>query len=452
MDELTTQRRDGAVRLTDGPTGGPAIGPTPEQAAEVLARGLGRRGFVRAAAGMGAAAAAVVGGSAAPALAAPRGAAGRPVPVLQPLRRPPARETYVPCDPATALWGRLPTRSTDPVARVTSGTVLTMDTVSHEGVLEDQGKDPLDYFTSFGVSPDAVLQDAIGVAARTPHDGPGPHVVTGPVHVRGARPGDVLKIDVLELTPRVPYGVISNRHGKGALPGEYPEAWRGDPSLAEWFNQGGNVSVFTAVQSRQGRLVGAMPGPVPARFPLRPFLGMMGVARDTTALVDSVPPTDAGGNIDVADVGVGATLYLPVRVPGALFFVGDPHMAQGDGEVALTAMEGSLRARLRLSVVRPGDGAPRITAEQPFAETPEHWIPIGLSDQDGPEGGGNGTDLDVAMRQAVRHALAFLTEELGMPGPVAYTYLSAATDFAVSQVVDRTTGVHALIRKADFGR
>jgi len=440
MSELEGRRRDER-------TAPPA---RPEEAAAVLARGLGRRGFVRAAAGMGAAAVTVAGG----ALSAPVAAAGRAfVPgVLQPLPTRPSRETYVPCDPAIALWGRLPTRRTDPVARVRSGEVVTIDTVSHEGVLEDQGKDPLAYFTSFGVSPDAVLSDAVGVAARTPHDGPGPHVVTGPVAVRGAQPGDVLKIDVLGLEPRVPYGVISNRHGKGALPGEYPEAWRGDPSLAQWFNEGGNVSVFTEVQARGGELVGAMPGPVPARFPLRPFLGMMGVARDTTALVDSVPPTDAGGNIDVADIGVGATLYLPVRVPGALFFTGDPHMAQGDGEVALTAMEGSLRARLRLSVVRPGEGAPLLAAEQPFAETPDHWVPIGLSDQDGPEGGGNATDLDVAMKQAVRHALAFLTQELGMPGPVAYTYLSAATDFAVSQVVDRTTGVHALIRKADFDR
>ncbi|MEJ5945974.1 acetamidase/formamidase family protein [Pseudokineococcus basanitobsidens] len=422
--------------------------PQPAEAADLLVRGLGRRGFVRAAAGVGAAAAGLAGG----ALGVPARAAGGAVvpPVLQPLPDRPSRDVYLPCRPEEALWGRLPTRSTAPVERVRSGQVVTVDTVSHEGVLEDQGKDPLAYFTSFGVDPDAVLTDAIGVAARTPHDGPGPHVVTGPIAVRGAQPGDVLKVDVLDLAPRVPYGVVSNRHGKGALPGEYPEAWEGDASLARYFNEGGNVSVFTEVQARGDGLVGAMPGPVTARFPLNPFLGLMGVARDTRALVDSVPPTDAGGNMDVKDVGVGASLYLPVRVPGALFFTGDPHMAQGDGEVALTAMEGSLRARLRLTVVRPGDGAPLLTAEQPFAETPEHWIPIGLSDQDGPEGGGNVTDLDVAMKQAVRHALAFLTEELGMPGPVAYAYLSAATDFHVSQVVDRTTGVHALIRKADF--
>ena len=142
-----------------------------------------------------------------------------------------------------------------------------------------------------------------------------------------------------------------------------------------------------------------------------------------------------------------------VFAPGALFYVGDPHMAMGDGEVALTAMEGSLRPTFRLTVVKRGSrGAPRPAFDAPFAETPDHWIPIGLSDPDGPENGGNATSLDLAMKAAVRQALAFLTDELGVAGPVAYAYLSAAADFQCSQVVDRTTGIHALITKADFGR
>nr|WP_205709475.1 acetamidase/formamidase family protein [Kineococcus siccus] len=374
---------------------------------------------------------------------------GRLPPVLQPGRGP-RSGTYVRTDPSTVLWGRLPNRDTEPAAVVASGSVVTIDTVSHEGILEDQGNDPRGYFTGFGVRERDVLRDAVAIAAHTPHDGPGPHVVNRPVAVTGAEPGDVLKVEVLDLALRVPYGVISNRHGKGALPGEFPEQWEGDASLAEYFNVGGEVSVFTPVSATGGSLTGSLPGPVTARFPLRPFLGLMGVARDTRSLVDSVPPTDTGGNIDIKDLVVGSTLYLPVRVPGAKFFIGDPHMAQGDGEVALTAMEGSLRATLRLTVVRPGDGAPKAAADSPFAETPEHWIPIGLSDPDGPEGGAQGTDLDVAMKTAVRHALEFLTGDLGMPGPVAYAYLSAATDFHVSQVVDRTTGVHGLIRKSDF--
>jgi acetamidase/formamidase len=117
--------------------------------------------------------------------------------------------------------------------------------------------------------------------------------------------------------------------------------------------------------------------------------------------------------------------------------------------VALTAPEASLRATLRLTVVKPGGPAPAVAFDYPFAETPEYWLPIGLSDSDGPVGGEH-TSLDLAMKTAVRNALSFLHQELGLDGPVAYAYLSAAANFAVSQVVDRTTGIHARIRKADF--
>ncbi|MFD0854901.1 acetamidase/formamidase family protein, partial [Actinomadura adrarensis] len=275
-------------------------------------------------------------------------------------------------------------------------------------------------------------------------DADGPHVVTGPVAVRGARPGDVLKIDVLDLKPRVPYGVVSNRHGKGALPGEYPESIKDLPETRPYLNEFDNISVFTPV--KRGR--GVMPG---VKFPIDPFMGIMGVAIDTGERVHSVPPTIAGGNLDINELGVGSTLYLPVQVPDALFFVGDPHFAQGDGEVALTALEGSLRGTFRLTVIKPGGKAPEIAFEYPFAEDDRYWIPIGLSDPDAGVGG-QVTSLDVAMKVAVRNAIAFLNEEMGMPKAVAYAYLSAAADFEVSQVVDRTTGIHALIRKADFDK
>lgn len=359
---------------------------------------------------------------------------------------------YLPAGPATVLWGRLPNRDTPAVLEVDSGSVVTVDTVSHEGVLEDQGRDPLGYFAGFGVPAGQVLADAVEIAARVTHDGPGPHVLTGPIAVRGTEPGGVLRIDVLDLRLRVPYGVVSNRHGKGALPGELPERWAGDAALRRYFNTGGNVSVFAPVRRHGGRLVGVIGGGREARFPLAPFLGVMGVASDTSDVRSSVPPTSSGGNLDVNDLGVGSTLYLPVRVPGAMFFTGDPHMAQGDGEVALTAMEGSLRATLRLTAIAPGGDAPGPAFRSAFGETGEFWIPIGLSDPDGLGGAGgvDRTSLDLAMRDAVRHAMDFLTGDLGMDGPAAYAYLSAATDFHVSQVVDVTTGIHALIRKTHF--
>jgi acetamidase/formamidase len=418
------------------------------QAAEVIQNGLGRRMLLRATAALSAAG--LVGAHGRGTASATTGAAAPPV--LQPGQGK-VSGGYLRSTTDTIRWGVLPNRTAAPVLTVDSGGVVTVDTVSHEGILEDQGRDPVGYFGDHGIPPAQVLDDARAIAASPlahDFDADGPHIVTGPVAVRGARPGDVLKVEVLDLQLRVPYGVVSNRHGKGALPGEYPESIVGDPQTAPFLNDFANISVFTPVSRRKGSLHGLMPaGHGQAAFPLAPFMGLMGVAIDTTDTVNSIPPTIAGGNLDINELGVGSVLYLPVQVPDALFFAGDPHFAQGDGEVALTALEGSLRATFRLTVVKPGGGAPEVAFSYPFAETSDHWIPVGLSDPDGPVGGQQ-RSLDDAMKTAVRNALAFLNQELGMPKAVAYAYLSAAADFQVSQVVDRTTGIHALIRKADF--
>ena len=150
----------------------------------------------------------------------------------------------------------------------------------------------------------------------------------------------------------------------------------------------------------------------------------------------------AGGNLDIRDLTVGSTLYLPVFVPGAKFFAGDPHYVQGDGEVALTALEAPLRGTFRLTLLKAGSTAipgGRGRLEVPFGENAEFWLAVGLN-----------ADLDEAMKQAVRESIQFLDGELGMPRAVAYAYLSAATDYVVSQVVDRTKGVHARIAKEHF--
>jgi hypothetical protein len=157
--------------------------------------------------------------------------------------------------------------------------------------------------------------------------------------------------------------------------------------------------------------------------------------------VNSIPPSEVGGNLDINELGVGSTLYLPIQVKGALFYTGDPHFAQGDGEVALTALEASLRATFRLTLLKKGDPAIPLNDnfKQPFAETKDYWIPVGLD-----------PDLDEAMKEAVRESIEFLSQKLGMDRAVALAYLSAATDYEVSQVVDKTKGVHALIARMHF--
>ena len=155
-----------------------------------------------------------------------------------------------------------------------------------------------------------------------------------------------------------------------------------------------------------------------------------------------VPGYESVGVVTQAGADAALPIGTPVFVPGANFYAGDPHMVQGNGEVALTALEHSMRATFRLTLLKKGD--PRIpstsgTLTKPFGETPDYWITIGLH-----------PDLNEAMKEAVRESVRFLSEVLGMDRAVAYAYLSAATDFNVSQVVDRTKGIHGLIRKADF--
>ena len=356
---------------------------------------------------------------------------------------------YVPSTPQTIRWGSLPNAEAKAVLSVPSGSVVTFDTVSHEGVLEDQGKDPVKYFGRYGVKPEQVLKDAQAIAASSvEHDfvKDGPHVVTGPVEIQGAKAGDVLKVEMIALDPRVPYGVISNRHGKGALPGEFPENKGPQPGADSAHPElYANVSTFCPIRKIGGKWYGILKDKngVEVRFPLRPFNGTMGVAVNTKDKPNSIPPGEYAGNLDINDLTVGATLYIPIQVDGALFYASDPHFAQGDGEVALTALEGSLRSTYRLTVLKVGD--PRLPLKapmkNPFAETPQYWIPIGLH-----------TDLNEAMKDATRQTIQFLNERLGMDRADAMAYASAAVDFQVTQVVDRVKGVNAMIRKADFAR
>lgn len=353
---------------------------------------------------------------------------------------------YVPSTLNTITWGYLPNKDAKPVLSVASGSTVTFDTVSHEGLLEDQGRDAEKFFTSKGVNAAFILDEAKAITNSTLNhdfDKDGPHIVTGPIEIKGAKPGDVLKVEVLKVEPRVPYGVISNRHGKGALPGEFPKNTPQAGASADNPERYGNVSVFTPIEKNaSGDYEGVLETDSGSsiRFPLSPFMGLMGVAANTSEKVHSVPPSFYGGNIDINELGAGSTVYYPVQVDGALFYTGDSHFAQGDGEVALTALEASARATFKFTLLKAGkDSVPGKKIEQPLAENAEFWITPGLD-----------ADLDEAMKKSTREAIRFLNQEYGIDESIAYAYLSAATDFEVSQVVDKTKGVHAKIRKSDF--
>jgi acetamidase/formamidase len=333
---------------------------------------------------------------------------------------------HLPATPETVRWGWVAPGGTPPVARLAPGEVITVDTVSHEGILPDQGRDPVAFFARHGVAAGGVLRDTVAIAASDlPLDQAvdGPHVITGPIWVEGAEPGDVLVVEVLDLVLRAPYGIVSNRDRKGALPGEMPEAGEagGSPPPV--------VCRFASVEGHRAVLAGPGGG---LALPLRPFLGLVAVGpADEPA--HSVPPGPHGGNLDVRLLGTGSRLHLPVRCPGALLQVGDPHFAQGDGEVALTALEGPLRAVLRVEVAK-GASPPW---DLPFGETDDAWLLLGLHE-----------DLDEAVRIATRAALTFVTDATGVDRATAYAWLSAAADLSVSQVVDRVKGVHFRLPKA----
>lgn len=346
---------------------------------------------------------------------------------------------------SNVLWGLLPCKSDLPIASVDSGDIVTIDTVSHEGLMEDQGRDPLAWFASRGMDANLVPLDAIEIAKnyllRDPASA-GPHIVTGPIEIKGAQPGDILKVKFLSLLPRTPFGVVSSRHGYGALPTEYPSLSHhplGETSLEE----PGLVSVLCTIEERSGiqHLSLAPRGNLPPiEFPLAPFLGLIGVTPSSDLRLNSIPPGNHGGNLDIRDLVMGACLYLPIQVAGAGFYVGDPHYAQGHGEVALTAVEAPLRATLRLTIVKAKQAINLLgTLTRPFAESDQFWYCVGLD-----------RDLNEAMRSAVREALRFLGERFGLPREEAYAYLSAAADFVVTQVVDDVKGVHCQIRKKDF--
>ena len=321
---------------------------------------------------------------------------------------------HIKSGPETVHWGYL-WSAAEPVLRVQPGAVVTIDTVSHEGLLEDQG-DPVAFFQRFGIAKAEVLADAVAIYAKVQHSGAGPHVVSAPVYVEGAEPGDVLAVRVLAAEPRVPYGVNSARMGKGTLPAE--------------FTLNRSIVIPFDMEARVARFA---PG---IAIPLKPFFGIMATGPALTlGKLNSAPPGPFGGNIDLNELTAGSTLYLPVHVPGALFMTGDGHAAQGDGEVNLTAIETSLTGTFRLELLK------QKFWPLPRAETPTHWIAMGLHES-----------LDEAMRIAVRETVKFLGEAHGLDPADAYALASVAIDFEVTQNVDGVKGIHAMIPKTIFTR
>jgi acetamidase/formamidase len=246
--------------------------------------------------------------------------------------------------------------------------------------------------------------------------GPGAHPLTGPIWIEGAQPGDTLEVKIVGFEFLHPYGVSGFIPNSGTLPEDFPYvAFK----LVRFDPRAGTAEFSPGI-----------------RLKLAPFFGSIGVAPDPlVGRISSGPPGPHAGNLDNKELVAGSTLYLPVQVPGALLSMGDGHAMQGDGEVTLTALETSLRGTLQVSV-RKGK---RLI--WPRAETPTHYITMGLH-----------TDLDEAARLATREMVDFLVTEKGMKRDDAYILCSVGVDLHVTQLVDGTKGVHAMIAKSIFLR
>jgi acetamidase/formamidase len=304
--------------------------------------------------------------------------------------------------PSTVAYGYYWSEA-KPVLRIASGDILDVDTLLTSTP---------DRLEKSGVPANEIQASLRAIVEQVKDRGPGGHILTGPVYVEGAQPGDALEVKVLSIDLTIAYGY----NGCSGFIRENCTPGRGQ----------------TIIRLDRKRMIGQFaPG---IEIPLRPFFGSMGVAPPPAAgRVSSNPPGIHAGNLDNKELVAGTTLWIPVHVPGALFEIGDGHAAQGDGEVDQTAIETSLRGRVQLTV-RKG-----MTLAWPRAETSTHFISMGTD-----------VDLTKATRIAIQEMIDFLAATRAMDKHTAYQLTSIAGDVAITQLVDGTMGVHVKMPKAIF--
>lgn len=413
------------------------------------------------------------------------------------------RHHHLPATAQTVHWGYF-SRSIPPVLRIASGDIVTIETLTqhayddHERMIKgDSGAESVFQWTREHKAVDrrgAGPTDA-SIYGRGSGEGFGVHICTGPIHVQDAEPGDVLEVRILDLAPRL---AASARY-QGRAFGSNAAAWWGfhyedlieEPRQREvvtiyevdcsqgqacahavynfrWTPQRDPFGVLHPTIDYPGIPVdrdsivenhGVLEG---VRIPVRPHFGVIAVAPAVTGLVDSVPPSSFGGNLDNWRVAKGATVYLRVGVDGALLSVGDPHASQGDSELCGTAIECSLTGVFQVVLHKAAElgDAPYADIDYPLVETADEWVIHGFSHPDYLKEFGDKarsavyekSSLDPAMRDAFRKTRRFLMTAMGLGEDEAVSLMSVAVDFGVTQVVDGNWGVHAVIRKALFAQ
>ena len=319
-----------------------------------------------------------------------------------------AEHTLMPT-PQTVHIGHF-SSSVKPVLTIESGDIVTLESGANmaPAIIEASGVVP----------PSAIPQYLRDIYAQVKDRGPAGHILTGPIFVKGAMPGDTLEVRILDVSLAVDYGYNRMRPYAGTLPEEFTMLWQRIIPI-----------------DRQRKTAAVAKGVVVPTD--RPFFGTMGVAPDATlGRISSGPPGVHTGNLDNKDLTAGTILYMPVHVEGALFSAGDGHAAQGHGEVDITAIETGLRGRFQFIVRKD------MKLTWPRGETPTHWMVMGLH-----------PNLEEAMKIATRETIAFITGRFPhLTREEAYMIASVAVDYHVTQVVDGTKGIHGMIPKSIFGK
>ena len=323
------------------------------------------------------------------------------LPLLLPLALVQQKPTIhrLPATPATVAYGYYWSQA-KPAITIKSGDIIDVETLltSTPPRLE-----------AAGVPADRIQGSLRAVVEKVTDKGPGGHILTGPVFVEGAEPGDVLEVKVLEIGYSIAYGYNGCSGFIRELCADPRTRIIQLDTLSKIADLGNGIVV-----------------------PLKPFFGSMGVAPPPdSGRVSSNPPGIHAGNLDNKELVAGTTLLIPVHVPGALFEVGDGHAAQGDGEVNQTAIETSLRGKIQLTVRKD------MKLTWPRAETGSHWITMGTD-----------TSLTVATRIAILEMVKFLQEKKSLPQVEAYRLASIAADLRITQLVDGKVGVHMMIAKS----
>jgi acetamidase/formamidase len=317
-----------------------------------------------------------------------------------------AGQTTLSATPSTVVWGYYSAKA-KPVLTVHSGDTVKIQTLSTCG--------PTDRVIKEGVAAsDVPAYNAEIYQTENKDKGPGGHILTGPVDIAEAEPGDVLEVQILKIDLDVPWSCNAFGAGRGFLPNDYPY---------------GRVKIIPL--DREKMVAKFAPG---IEIPLHPFFGSMGIAPPESAgRIDSSPPWMHAGNMDNKELVAGTTLYIPVHAKGALFEVGDGHAGQGNGEVDITALETYLTGTFKFVVHKDQH------LLWPRAETPTHYISMGFS-----------PDLKEATTLAVRDMINFLVEQKHLSRDDAYQLTSVAVDVDITQLVDGNVGVHAMCPKVLF--